>query len=191
MKNDQYPLKTINLPGIGQQSQPLWIESNKSVLICATHTFIIGYDLMKFDEKFFITNCYSSLPFALSTRWLAFADVRLNLIHQSSGGIDGTISEQNSSLTSAVLTAAKVLTKGVTKIGESVMAFGAGTSPTNSTTMTEKNGTNQQTSTNSNSNNSSASSNPARHRHNSVKDETQPGILTIVDTVKLFGVRFR
>ena len=152
---------------------------------------------MKFDEKFFITNCYSSLPFALSTRWLAFVDVRLNLIHQSSGGIDGTVSDQNASLTSAVLTAAKVITKGMAKIGESVLGYGTGTSPNNSTTMAEKNLANQQTSgsstssTNSNNNNnSSCSSNPARHRHNSVKDEIQPGVLTIVDTVKLFGVRF-
>ena len=200
LRNDQQSLKIINLPGVGQQSEPLWIESNKSVLICATHTFIIGYDLVKFDEKFFISTCYSSLPFALSTRWLAFVDVRLNVIHQSSGGIDGTISEQNTSYTATVLSAAKVISKGVVKIGESVLGYGNSASANNSTNINEKTFANQQTSgsstssTNSNNVNnnstSSASANSSRHRHNSVKDEIQPGVLTIVDTVKLFGVRF-
>jgi hypothetical protein len=182
-------LKIINLPGIGQQSEPLWIESNKSVLICATHTFIIGYDIMKFDEKFFITNCYSSIPFTLSTRWLAFVDSRLHLVHQSSGGINGTISEQYVSYTGAMLNAAKSLSKSVVKIGESVLGYGNSGLQTNSTNINEKTLTNQQqssvstTTTNNNSN-----TNSTRHRHGSGKDEIQSGIVTIVDTIKLFGV---
>lgn len=157
---------------------------------------------MKFEEKFFISTCYSSLPFALSTRWLAFVDVRLNVIHQSSGGIDGTISEQNTSYTATVLSAAKVISKSMVKIGESVLGYGNSAVSNNNTNMNEKIFANQQPSgsstsstnsnnmNNNNNNSSSASTNASRHRHNSVKDETQPGVLTIVDCVKLFGVRF-
>jgi hypothetical protein len=198
LKNDQQSLKIINLPGIGQQSEPLWIESNKSVLICATHTFIIGYDIIKFDEKFFISNCYSSLPFALSTRWLAFADLRLYVIHQSSGGINGTISDQYASYTGAMVNAAKFLSKSVVRIGESVLGYGNSGAQTNNTSVNEKTLSNQQpsvstTSTNTNNNNNNNSNNnnnntnSTRHRHGSGKDEIQPGVVTIVDTVKLFG----
>jgi len=183
LKNDQQSIKIINLPGIGPQSEPLWIESNKSVLICATHTFIIGYDIIKFDEKFFISNCFSSIPYTLSTRWLAFVDYRLYLIHQSSGGINGTISEQNVSYTGAMLNAAKSLSKSVVKISESVLGYGNNVLQSNSTNVNEKI-SNQQQSLSTNSNTSST-----RHRHGSGKDESQQGIVTIIDTVKLFGVR--
>jgi hypothetical protein len=193
-------LKIINLPGTGQQAEPLWIESNKSVLICATHTFIIGYDIIKFDEKFFISNCYSSIPFALSTRWLAFSDLRLYVIHQSSGGINGTISDQYASYTGAMLSAAKSLSKSVVRIGESVLGYGNSGLQTNNTNMNEKTLPNQQptTSTNTNNNNNNNSNNnnnnnnntnSTRNRHGSGKEEIQPGVVTIIDTVKLFGVR--
>jgi hypothetical protein len=182
LKNDQQSLKLINLPGIGHQSEPLWIESNHSVLICATHTFIIGYDIIKFDEKFFISNCYSSLPYALSTRWLTFVDNRLYLIHQSAGGINGTISEQYVSYTGVMLNAAKSLSKSVVKIGESVLGYGANGQQTSNTNLNEQSSSSSATNGNGNS---------TRHRHGSGKDETQTGIVTIVDTVKLFGVRRR
>ncbi|CAF0792024.1 unnamed protein product [Rotaria sp. Silwood1] len=186
LKNDQKPLKIINLPGIGSQSEPLWIESNTFVLICATHTFIIGYDLIKFDEKFFITNCYSSIPYALSTRWLAFVDYRLYLIHQSLGGIDGTISEQYISYAGAMLNAAKSLSKSVVKIGESFLGYGnSGLQQLNNTNMNDKTISNQTQSSSTTINNSNTNS--TRHRHGSTKDESQPGIVTIVDTIKLFG----
>ncbi|CAF1306694.1 unnamed protein product [Adineta ricciae] len=181
LKNDQQALKIINLPGIGAQSEPLWIEANKSVLVCATHTFIIGYDVMKFDEKFFISNCYSSIPYTLSTRWLAFVDSRLYMIHQSSGGIDGAISEQHSSYTGAMLNAAKTLSKSVVKLGESVLGYGNSSIQVNNAMANEKT-SNQQTSVTTNGN-----TNSTRHRHGSGKDESQPGMVTIVDTVKLFG----
>ncbi|UJR15909.1 hypothetical protein I4U23_002830 [Adineta vaga] len=181
LKNDQQALKIINLPGIGTQSEPLWIESNKSVLICATHTFIIGYDSLKFDEKFSISTCYSSVPYTLSTRWLAFVDYRLCMIHQSSGDINGTISEQHASYTGAMLNAAKSLSKSVVKIGESVLGYGNNNVQVNNTIGNEKT-SNQQQSISTNSN-----TNSTRHRHGSGKDEPQPGIVTIIDTVKLFG----
>ncbi|CAF2969333.1 unnamed protein product [Rotaria sp. Silwood2] len=186
LKNDQKPLKIINLPGIGPQSEPLWIESNKSVLICATHTFIIGYDLIKFDEKFFITNCYSSIPYALSTRWLAFVDYRLYLIHQSLGGIDGNISEQYVSYTGAMLSAAKSLSKSVVKIGESFFGYGnTGLQQLNSTNMNDKTVPNPTQSSPTTIHNSNTNS--TRHRRGSTKDESQAGIVTVVDTIKLFG----
>ncbi|CAF0778151.1 unnamed protein product [Rotaria sordida] len=190
LKNDQKPLKIIDLPGSGPQSEPLWIESNKFVLICATHTYIIGYDLIKFDEKFFISNCYSSIPYALSTRWLAFVDYRLNLIHQSLGGIDGTISEQYVSYTGAMLSAAKSLSKSVVKIGESFLGYGnIGSQQLNSTNINDKTVSNQtQLSLSSSSTTiTNSNTNSTRHRHGSTKDESQPGIVTIVDTIKLFG----
>jgi hypothetical protein len=189
LKNDQQSIKILNLPGIGPQSEPLWIESNKSVLICATHTFIVGYDVNKFDEKFFITNSYSSLPYTLSTRWLAFVDYRLYLIHQSSGGINGNISEQYASYTGVMLNAAKSLSKSVVKIGESVLGY-SGQQINNSNLNEKSSPPKQQLLSNMNNNhNNNSNTNSTRHRHGSGKDEAQAGIVTIVDTVKLFGVR--
>jgi hypothetical protein len=182
-------IKVLNLPGTGLQTEPILIESNASVLICATHTFIIGYDLIKFDEKFFLTNIYSSLPLTLSTRWLAFVDYRLFLLHQSAGGINGNISEQYASYTGAMLNAAKSLSKSVVKIGESVLGYSG--QQINNSNLNEKSSPPQQQylSTNNNNANNSNSTNSTRHRHGSGKDEPQPGIITIVDTFKLFGVR--
>jgi breast carcinoma-amplified sequence 3 len=184
LKNDQQTIKILNLPGIGIQIEPLWIESNCSILICATHTFIVGYDLTKFNEKFFLANSYSSLPLSLSTRWLAFVDYRLNLIHQSAGGINGSISEQYASYTGAVLNAAKSISKSVVKIGESVLGYSG--QPMNNVNINEKSSPPKQalcmTMTNS-------SSNAPRHRHGSGKDDVQAGIVTIIDTVKFFGVK--
>ena len=203
LKNDQHIVKTIQLPGTGLQSEPLSIESNDSLLICATHTFISGYDLVKFSEKFFISNCYSSLPFNLSTRWLAFADHRLYTIHQSLGGINSSISEQNLSYTGAVLNVAKSFSKSFAKLGETVFNFGTNGASSSGVNTSDKsvlvNSTNAVnpgnhktipiTSTSSTNNN--GHSNGTRHRLGSGKDESQPGIVTIVDTIKLFGVGFR
>lgn len=186
LKNDQHMIKVINLPGVGLQAEPVLIESNNSVLVCATHTFIIGYDIIKFDEKFFITNLSSSLPFALSTRWLAFVDYRLHLIHQSSGGIDSNISEQYASYTGAVLNVAKSLTKSVVKIGESVLGYSG--QQANNANINDKVSPPKQVLSPTMSNGSS-NANSSRHRLGSGKDEPQAGIITIVDTVKLFGVR--
>jgi hypothetical protein len=183
-------IKVINIPGIGLQTEPILIESNSHVLICATHTFIIGYDLIKFEEKFFLTNIYSSLPLTLSTRWLAFVDYRLYLIHQSSGGINGNISEQYASYTGVMLNAAKSLSKSVVKIGESVLGYSG--QPINNSNLNEKSSPPKQqflSTNNNNTNNTNTNTNPTRHRHGSGKDEAQAGIVTIIDTVKLFGVR--
>lgn len=184
LKNDQHVIKSVQLPGVGVQSEPVWLESNSSVLICATHTCIVGYDLTRLDEKFVISNCYSSLPIALSTRWLAFADYRLYVIHQSSGGINVGLSDQNLSYTGAVLNAAKSLSKSVAKIGESVLGYGYGGSASTSNTNNDKPAVNNSVTTSTANN-----GHPTRHRHGSGKDEAQPGIVTIVDTVKFFGVR--
>ncbi|CAF1492959.1 unnamed protein product [Rotaria sordida] len=193
LKNDQQIIKLLNLPGIGIQIEPILIESNNSVLICATHTFIIGYDTIKFNEKFFLTNLYSSLPLTLSTRWLTFVDYRLYLIHQSSGGINSNISEQNISYTGVVLNAAKSLSKSVVKIGESVLGYSG--QQINNLNLNEKISSSQQqlsstinnTTNNNNNNNNNHNINTTRHRHGSGKDEPQAGVVTIVDTIKLFG----
>ena len=181
LKNDQQMIKVLTLPGVGGQSEPIWIESNSSVLVVATHTFIVGYDLLKFNEKFLLTNPYSSLPLALSTRWFAFADYRLYTIHQSAGTINASLSEQNASYTGVVLNAAKSISKSVAKISESVLGYSG--QPPNAT---EKNSPPQQALlANMSMNNGTGQ----RHRHGSGKDETQAGIVTIIDTVKFFGVR--
>jgi hypothetical protein len=181
-------IKILNIPGTGLQTEPILIESNSSVLICATHTFIIGYDLIKFDEKFFLTNIYSSFPLTLSTRWLAFVDYRLFLVHQSSGGINGNISEQYASYTGVMLNAAKSLSKSVVKIGESVLGY-SGQQINNSNLNEKSSPPKQQFLLNNNTNNNNNNTSSTRHRHGSGKDEAQAGIITIVDTFKLFGVR--
>ena len=186
LKNDQQTIKILTLPGVGVQSEPVSIESNSSVLICATHTFIIGYDLVKFNEKFFLTNSYSSLPLSLSTRWLAFVDSRLQVIHQSAGGINGSISEQYASYTGVMLNAAKSISKSVVKIGESVLGYSG--QQANNTNMTEKSSPPKQAMLPTMNTNTS---NAPRLRHGSGKDEPQAGIVTVIDTVKFFGVRSR
>ena len=188
LKADQHMVKVINLPGIGLQAEPVLIESNASVLICATHSIIIGYDLVKFDEKFLLKNLFSSLALTLSKRWLAFVDYRLQLIHQSLGGINENISEQYASYTGAMLNAAKTISKSVVKISESVLGYSG--QANNNSIFNEKPLQSQQqslsiinaTSVNNNSVNST------RHGHGSAKDEALAGIVTIVDTIKLFGV---
>jgi len=181
LKNDQNTIKILHLPGTGLQAEPVSIESNTSILLCASHTFIIGYDLIRFEEKFFIPNAYSSLPFSLSTRWLAFVDYRLFLVHQSSGGIQSNVSEQYASYTGAMLNAAKSLSKSVVKIGESVLGY-SGQQMNN---FNEKSSPPKQQYLHNHTN--ETPSNSTRHRHGSGKDEPQPGIVTIVDTLKLFG----
>ena len=183
LKHDQQATKIINLPGTGLQNEPLWIESNSSILICATHTFILGYDLVKFSEKFFLSNAYSSLPLSLSTRWLAFVDYRLQLIHQSAGGINGSVSEQNASYTGVMLNAAKSISKSVVKIGESVLGY-SGQQTSNANSAEKSSPPKQSLIPTMNS----TTTNSTRHRHGSGKDEPQAGIVTIVDTVKFFGV---
>lgn len=180
LKNDQQATKILQLPGVGQQSEPVAIESNRFVLACVTHTFIVGYDLARLEEKFFISTCFSSLPFALSARWLSFADYRLYAIHQSSGGINGAISEQNQSYTGAMLNVAKSFSKSVAKISESVLGYANSASTTTGSNIDE----NTSTLSSATSNNTTS----PRHRLGSGKDEPQPGIVTVVDTVKLFGV---
>jgi hypothetical protein len=96
------------------------------------------------------------------------------------------------SYTGAVLNAAKSLSKSVVKIGESVLGYGNNSLPSNNTNINEKTLLNQPQSSSSstnNNNNNNNNINPNRHRHGSGKDESQPGIVTIIDTVKLFGVR--
>lgn len=186
LKNDQHTVKILTLPGNSLQNEPVLIESNSSVLICATHTFIVGYDTVKFDEKFLLTNLYASTPLSLSARWLAFVDYRLYLIHQSSGGINGNISEQHASYTGAMLNAAKSFSKSVVKIGESVLGY-SGQQGANAS-LNDKASPPKQQSLAAMNNNNSNGTNSSRHRHGSGKEEAQPGIVTIVDTVKLFGV---
>lgn len=188
LKNDQQATKILQLPGIGQQSEPVAIETNRFVLVCVTHTFIVGYDLVKLEEKFFISTCFSSLPISLSTRWLSFADYRLHAIHQSSGGINGTISEQNQSYTGAMLNVAKSFSKSVAKISESVLGYGYvnASSTTNNSNIDDKTSTIASVTTTNTTTNGHTTS--TRHRLGSAKDEPQPGIVTVVDTVKFFGV---
>ncbi|CAF4861064.1 unnamed protein product [Rotaria socialis] len=187
LKSDHDPVKIIHLPGIGSQSEPIWIESNKSVFVCATHTFIIGYDIVKFEEKFFISNCYSSIPFALSTRWLAFVDIRLYLVHQSSGGINAAIFDQYASYTGTMLNAAKSLSKSVVKIGESFLGYSSMGVQSNNSNMNDKTVSHQQQSSSMAVNNGNSNSNSTRIRRGSTKDELHEGVVTIVDTIKLFG----
>ena len=83
-----------------------------------------------------------------------------------------------------MLNAAKSLSKSMAKISESVLGYNNNAVQSNSTIMNEKTSSNQSQSSATNSN-----TNSNRHRHGSGKDESQPGIVTIIDTIKLFGVR--
>ncbi|CAF1145037.1 unnamed protein product [Adineta ricciae] len=186
LKTDQQMIKILTLPGNTLQNEPVLVESNNYVLICATHTFIIGYDLIKFDEKFFLANLYSSIPLSLATRWLAFVDYRLNLVHQSSGGINGNISEQHASYTGVMLNAAKSLSKSVVKIGESVLGY-SGQQGTNSNLNEKSSPPKQQLLAAMHNGTNGNGTNSSHHRHGSGKEEPQGGIVTIIDTVKLFG----
>lgn len=57
----------------------------------------------------------------------------------------------------------------------------------NNTNINEKTVSNQATLSSTTMNNGNANSN--KLRRGSTKEETQPGVVTIVDTIKLFGVR--
>ena len=83
------------------------------------------------------------------------------------------------SYTGVMLNAAKSLSKSVV----SVLGYG------NNNLQSNNNESQSSSSANNNNINSNNNSNSNRNRHGSGKDEAQPGIVTIIDTVKLFGVR--
>ena len=72
------------------------------------------------------------------------------------------------------------------KIGESVLGYSGQQTINN---LNEKSSPPKQQLLATMNNNENGNTNATRHRHGSGKDEAQAGIVTIVDTVKLFGVR--
>ena len=88
-----------------------------------------------------------------------------------------------------MLNVAKSLSKSVVKIGESVLGYGNNGQQTNNTNLNEKSLSNQQQSSSSSTTTTNGNTNSTRHRQGSGKDEPQAGFVTIIDTVKLFGVR--
>jgi hypothetical protein len=75
--------------------------------------------------------------------------------------------------------------KSLFKIGESVLGYGSNNSVQTNENQQQTSSSSSTTQTINNNNNTTST----RHRHGSGKDELQPGIVTIIDTVKLFGVR--
>jgi hypothetical protein len=106
------------------------------------------------------------------------------VIHQSAGGINGSISDQYASYTGAMLNAAKSISKSVVKIGESVLGYSG--QQANNANLAEKSSPPKQAMLPTMNTNAS---NAPRLRHGSGKDEPQAGIVTVIDTVKFFGVR--
>lgn len=98
------------------------IQCNDRVFAVAFAEKIVVYDACQFRERFWITACYPSSgpnpnPFALGSRWLAYADKMLVPVHQSCGGMSG---DGGQSYAATIIHAAKSLTKGLTAIGETL-----------------------------------------------------------------------
>lgn len=144
------------------QEQILDLNSNKRVLVVTFHQKIAIFDTCSFKEKFTIIGCFPSPssttnPIALGPRWLAFADKKLYTAHQTCGGMTG---DGVQSYTATVIHAAKTITKGLTIFGETVASSLTG----------HKN---------------SVSSGGHSRKDNKQNDSFQPGIVTIVDILKI------
>ncbi|KAG5893569.1 hypothetical protein JTB14_028336 [Gonioctena quinquepunctata] len=114
------------------------VLSNRRSVVVAFQEKIAVFDAFTLEDLHTVTTCYLSPglqpnPVALGSRWMAYAEKRLNPSKRSSGGNDG---EGVQSYTATVLHAAKSLGRGLREFGESVASsltgnttFKPGTSP--------------------------------------------------------------
>lgn len=150
------------------------MKSNADLLCVNSWNRIDAFDLNTFEHRFSLNSCYtyvsksngkSTNPFALGSRWLAFADKKFHVILSSQGGVSMDIEQ---SYTSSVLNTAKNISKGLVKISETV-----------ANVVSKK----KNSSSNCSSSDHSPRGNGTKNRHDS-KEDFQPGICTILDTQK-------
>ncbi|CAG9819698.1 unnamed protein product [Phaedon cochleariae] len=116
----------------------LGILANRRSVAATFQEKIAVFDAFTLEDRLTVTTCYLSPglhpnPVALGSRWMAYAEKKLNCSKRSSGGNDG---EGVQSYTATVLHAAKSLGRGLRELGESVASsltgsgsFKPGTSP--------------------------------------------------------------
>ncbi|KAJ8931403.1 hypothetical protein NQ314_015675, partial [Rhamnusium bicolor] len=114
------------------------VLANKHSVVVTFQEKIAVFDAFTLEDRLTVTTCYLSPglqpnPVALGTRWMAYAEKKLNPSKRSSGGNDG---EGVQSYTATVIHAAKSLGRGLRELGESVASsltgnpnFKPGTSP--------------------------------------------------------------
>lgn len=113
------------------------IQANRSSVVITLPERIAVFDAKTLEDRLVITTCalspgINSNPVALGSRWLAYADKKLNPTKRSSGGFDG---EEIQSYTASVLSAAKTIGKGLKGLSEHVAAGLTGTSPSSSSNL--------------------------------------------------------
>ncbi|CAH0561495.1 unnamed protein product [Brassicogethes aeneus] len=97
------------------------LANRKSVVVTFTEKIAV-FDAFTLEDRLTVTTCYLSPglqpnPIALGTKWMAYAEKKLNQTKRSSGGNEG---EGVQSYTATVLHAAKSLGRGLRELGESV-----------------------------------------------------------------------
>ncbi|XP_018572462.1 breast carcinoma-amplified sequence 3 homolog isoform X2 [Anoplophora glabripennis] len=114
------------------------VLANKHSVVVTFQEKIAVFDAFTLEDRLTVTTCYLSPglqpnPVTLGTRWMAYAEKKLNPSKRSSGGNDG---EGVHSYTATVIQAAKSLGRGLRELGESVASsltgntnFKPGTSP--------------------------------------------------------------
>lgn len=70
------------------------LYANKTAVVVVFQEKIAVFDALTFEDRLTITTCYLSPglqpnPIALGSRWLAYADKKLNITRKSCGGNEG------------------------------------------------------------------------------------------------------
>ncbi|XP_042899479.1 BCAS3 microtubule associated cell migration factor isoform X2 [Parasteatoda tepidariorum] len=144
-------------------SQIADVKCSKRVIAVVFQNKVVVFDAYTLKETIQITSCYTTPgfavnPVALGTRWVAFANKKLVSVHQSGGGMAG---DGVQSYAATIIHAAKTITKGLTMFGETV-ASSLGGPKLGSKSSTVKN-------------------DPKNSK------DSQPGIVTILDTLAVNG----
>ncbi|VEN48848.1 unnamed protein product [Callosobruchus maculatus] len=141
------PFSTLNFISLktGEQEKVIKFKNpiidvlaNKRSVIVTFQEKIAVFEAFTLEDRLTVTTCYLSPglnpnPVAVGSRWMAYAEKKLNHSKRSSGGSEG---EGVQSYTATVLHAAKSLGRGLRELGETVASsltgnstFKPGTSP--------------------------------------------------------------
>ncbi|GFU24871.1 breast carcinoma-amplified sequence 3 homolog [Nephila pilipes] len=139
------------------------MKCSKRILAVVFQEKVIVYNMSNLREMLVVTSCYTTAgltlnPVAIGTRWLAFANKKLVSVHQSGGGMAG---DGVHSYAATIIHAAKTISKGLSMFGETVANSLSGQKLPSKPVCTKTDLKNN--------------------------EDSQPGIVTILDTLAVQG----